>query len=522
MQRRVVVTAQIVFVTFVLLMSLLVFASDIAVASEVFFSWGVALAVLTTLLLAVALRFSGGSLWLAAIPLCDTVSIGFLHLGLPTLMAGALWVFPVLWIAASLSVIYLVAAVIIAVVFSALCVVMAGDFMPGQLVPALIILPLVLAFVGVMTQLGRRHLEQQRSRERQQESALRSALNRAQANELLLAEILDAVDFGVVRLNSAGEITMSNRAFAEFEQVIGCAHVYDADGLNRIDDAHTPLARAAVGETFTEQLVWCGLPEQGRRALATSSDVITGDTPGEFDRLLVMRDVTTQLAAIRARDDLVSSVSHELRTPMTSVLGYIDLALEGDMDPRARNYLSVAERNGHRLLELISHILESTRSDVVDIELSPETVNLETIVEATVEAQAPLAHERGIRIDATSIRPISLVLDRSRIRQVVDNILSNAIKYNSDRGCVTIHLDECDEGVALRVSDNGQGVPPHEAARVFERHFRSESARNSAVSGNGLGLAISRDIVRKHGGELTFESTPGEGTVVTMVLPKLR
>lgn len=201
-------------------------------------------------------------------------------------------------------------------------------------------------------------------------------------------------------------------------------------------------------------------------------------------------------------------------------MGYLDLVLEDDTLPSStRSRLDIVERNGDRLLELITQILEASRGDT-EVALTPEWADLAEIVAKSVEMQQLPAMERGIRVDTTGVHHQQVRIDVSRIRQVVDNMLSNAIKYNRDYGLVTISTEALADDVLLRISDTGFGVTPEELSRVFDRHFRSERVRNSSIHGNGLGLSISRDIVRQHGGELEMMSAPGEGSTLVMTLPQ--
>lgn len=240
----------------------------------------------------------------------------------------------------------------------------------------------------------------------------------------------------------------------------------------------------------------------------------------EHAQLMAARDVAEQLSAVRARNELVRAVSHDVRTPLTSVIGYIDLALdEPDLPPRVRDHLIIAERNAGYVLQLSTQILEPFAEVGTQLELDRVTANLADVVRESLEGQQIQATQRGISFELSGLREVSVSVDLLRIRQVIDNLLSNAIKYNREGGRVQIEAFECADSVVLRVSDTGVGLSPEEVPHVFERHYRSEGARASTVLGNGLGLPISRDIVRQHGGELEVSSAFGVGTTATMTLP---
>jgi signal transduction histidine kinase len=226
--------------------------------------------------------------------------------------------------------------------------------------------------------------------------------------------------------------------------------------------------------------------------------------------------------ALRAREDLVASVSHELRTPLTPILGYLELALERtDIPDDARQNLAIAERNAERLLELVTDILaiSSVSRHGVDLVLHRAPVDLATVVTAAAESLRPRAAERRIAIDLDEVRPVVADVDGHRLRQVVDNLLGNAVKYHRDGGRVEVALS-CDGVHAwLSVSDDGPGISEAEQPQLFERFFRADAVRNSSTHGSGLGLAISRDLVRAHGGEIFVQSRTGAGSTFTVRLP---
>lgn len=230
------------------------------------------------------------------------------------------------------------------------------------------------------------------------------------------------------------------------------------------------------------------------------------------------RDVTAEQEALRARDDLVASVSHELRTPLTSVLGYLELALdEDDLSERVRRYLETALGSGERLLAIIADILITSRRSRTSVEATvhPREVDALEVVRESVLALRPLAADRVIKVSVTGPDRAAVYADPGRLRQVIDNLLGNAIKFNRDGGAVDLAVTTDGEATTIEVRDTGVGIAVEDQQRVFERFFRA----SEDVAGNGLGLAITADIVRAHDGELTVTSEPGVGSTFTLVLP---
>ncbi|TFV96931.1 sensor histidine kinase [Leifsonia flava] len=470
--------------------------------------------------------------WAATLPALDIIAIVCLRFADPSLGAGLLWIFPVIWLSSYFGIIGAIGSVL-----SVCAMIITGAFLTGDpvgtlTVPSVVILPLVLAAVAASTVTAARRSAARRQLLRSQSRVLESAMIRARRQENLLADVLDAVEFGVARVGTDGEVAVMNESHGRImaaaggdilaPDAAGGAPLFAANGLTPIDAHDAPLARLQRGEEFAGMIVWVGTPGRGIALSITARRLRSG--PGAMNEGLVVvtRDVTTELAAVRARDDLVASVSHELRTPLTSIVGYLDLARDEELSEGAERYLQVADRNADRMLGLITDILAaSTAGDgPVELTIDRRSTDLASVVAASVESLAPRARENLVTIDASGIRELHAVVDAFRIRQVVDNLVTNAIKYNREGGTVTVEAGPDESGAAvITVRDTGTGIAPEEVPRLFERFFRSESVRGSSVHGSGLGLGISRDIVRRHGGELTIESALGVGTVATVRIP---
>jgi len=231
------------------------------------------------------------------------------------------------------------------------------------------------------------------------------------------------------------------------------------------------------------------------------------------------------LTTLEARDELVASVSHELRTPLTSIMGYLDLVLENpDVPAQARRDVQVAERNAERLLGITRDILaasQRTHDAHTRLELQRADADVADIVLRSSESLAPRAAERRIVIDTHAVRPLSAFVDAPRLRQVLDNLIANAIIYNREGGSLTLTTRTADADIEILVHDGGPGIRPEDVPQLFQRFYRGRAAREGNVAGTGLGLAISRDIVRAHGGDIVVDSVPGQGTTFTVRLPAL-
>jgi PAS domain S-box-containing protein len=244
----------------------------------------------------------------------------------------------------------------------------------------------------------------------------------------------------------------------------------------------------------------------------------------ERERLLAaLESQNEQLRALDTmKDEFVALVSHELRTPLTSILGYLELVLEGEageVTDDQRHFLSVVERNSRRLLRLVGDLLFVAQIEAGKLALECEAVDLGLIVSECLEAARPRAAEKRIEL-VPRIAPVPLLSgDRVRLAQLLDNLVSNAIKFTPEGGRVTVGLDHKAGSVSLEVSDTGMGIPPDEQSRLFERFFRTAGATKNAIQGTGLGLVITKAIAEAHGGRISLESEENVGTTFRVELP---
>jgi signal transduction histidine kinase len=222
----------------------------------------------------------------------------------------------------------------------------------------------------------------------------------------------------------------------------------------------------------------------------------------------------------RLKDEFISLVSHELRTPLTSIRGYIELLLEeGTFGPDQRRFLTIVDRNSERLLDLVSDLLFLAQMDAGKLAFDLQPVDLEELVAECVESSLPAAAAKDISLSAETESLPKLTGDRVRLGQVLDNLISNALKFTPDGGRVEVRLEAAGESALLEVSDTGVGLEQEEQEQLFERFFRSSRAAENAIPGTGLGLAIAKAIVERHGGRIELESAVDAGTTVRVELP---
>lgn len=330
---------------------------------------------------------------------------------------------------------------------------------------------------------------------------------------------------GMVLVGLDGRLLLANRALCD---MLG----YSADELTthgfqeltHPEDLEADLAlfeQTLDGEIDSYRIRKRYLHADGRVVWGDLSVALVRDVEGApLHFISQILDVSEQRAYEELQEEFISSVSHELRTPLASVMGYLELLCdEEDMPARMASQLSIIQRNAARLRALLTDLLQVSQARDGGLRLECRQCDLVSIAREAVQAAAPEAAlaEVGVELDAPILLRVSA--DERRIRQVLDNLISNAIKYTDPRGTVHVGLQRLEESVEVTVTDTGVGIPAHEAERIFDRFFRGTKALGRRVPGTGLGLTIVRSIVEDHGGSIAFDSEPGRGTTVTVELP---
>ncbi|MGC8874439.1 MAG: response regulator, partial [Chloroflexia bacterium] len=259
------------------------------------------------------------------------------------------------------------------------------------------------------------------------------------------------------------------------------------------------------------------------RDLAIYSAPVVTDAGEALGTVFVLRDITREVQADRAKSEFISTVSHELRTPLTAIKGYVDLLLlgsVGDLSPMQRNFLEVVRSNANRLVELINDLLDISRIETGRITLNREPVSLYELVEEVVESARTEIERKQLRLEIDVPTDLPLVqADRRRILQVLGNLVSNAYKYTPEGGRITIAARCVDDVLQVDVSDTGVGISPEDQQRLFTRFFRADNPMRDEVGGTGLGLAISKSFVEMHGGRIWVQSELNVGSTFSFTLP---
>jgi len=326
--------------------------------------------------------------------------------------------------------------------------------------------------------------------------------------------------FRVLELNPAACATLG----VATTEAIGasCVEILRCCNLNKTELCHTsncPHMRVLQQKQ----------PLPNEELLIANTEVNASVTPvnagdGRVYVVFTARDVSALKVANRIRANFVSMVSHELRTPLNSVHGFVDLLLQGhmgDLTAEQQKYLGYAQEGVQQLISIAEDILFMTRSDVGQFEIRQEKVNLRVLARQVVSSLEPQVHKAGVVIDKDIPSPSPfLYVDPQRMKQVLNNLVMNAIKYTPPGGTITLRAHPYDEHfIMIAIEDTGYGIPADDRPHVFERFYHSNHNRQSKMGGYGLGLSIAKLIVEQHGGMIDFDTILEKGTTFYFTAP---
>lgn len=353
-----------------------------------------------------------------------------------------------------------------------------------------------------------------------------------------LSELAALLELTIENINEAVMLIDENRRIVLWNQA--CVDLFDlpddvADrGADFMGMVHLLAGRGELGPGSVDEIV---AESERRIELYGYRDRIIHRidghildvryTPIDGGRfLLTARDVTEERTAARFKDELIATVSHELRTPLTAIsgsLGLLNAGLAGDLPERAAGLVEVAHRNSDRLGRLINDLLDMDKLGAGKLEFRFVETELGPMLEEVVEQNIPYALNFGVGIRLMlPDTPVTAEIDPDRIGQVITNLLSNAAKFSPPGADVTVQLSLSFDSVKVSVIDRGRGMSPEFRRRLFTRFAQEDRSSERGQAGTGLGLAISKSIVDYHGGRISVESIPGEGTRFDVSLPLRR
>ncbi|BAD65245.1 two-component sensor histidine kinase [Shouchella clausii KSM-K16] len=345
---------------------------------------------------------------------------------------------------------------------------------------------------------------------------------RHQAQQDRMAALIDHMGSALLFMNVRGDVVLLNQTT---EQVF---EVDSSDWLSK------PYYHVFPSQPLIQFVQLVYMTEKKQRSLIEWTkhfstrvyDVYGAPVMADSGRLrgvtLVMHDITEQKKLEQVRKDFVANVSHELKTPVTSIKGFAETLLDGAIDDPvlSKQFTEIIWKESDRLQMLIVDLLELSKIENAQFKLDLEDMSLKDITEDVFELVRGKAEEKGMHLHIQEQGSSVIEGDWQRLKQVVLNLVSNAISYTPSGGHVTVALKEQKDAVVLKVQDTGIGIDPKETLRIFERFYRVDRARSRNSGGTGLGLAIVKHLAEAHHAKIEVQSEEGKGTEFSLTFPK--
>ncbi|ANE46052.1 histidine kinase [Paenibacillus swuensis] len=349
---------------------------------------------------------------------------------------------------------------------------------------------------------------------------LQEALSINEEEKEKLSSILANLSDGVVATDTLGQVILMNRRAMQMLKVApGRVEGTRLAGLlGMAPEAMRPFLQ---GNRSTVPLELH--PEEEPLLVRVTFTPIQSREKGVTGSIAVLQDVTEQEELEQSRREFVANVSHELRTPLTTIKSYLEALDDGAMEDAtlAKRFIGVTRNETERMIRLVTDLLHLSRLDSSKSAIQREETNVLEMLEEVADRFAFQLKQKSIRLRVIRGEGVERArIDRDQVDQVLDNLVSNAIKYMPDGGQIELSARKPDAAtVEIAVKDTGIGIPKKDLGRIFDRFYRVDKARSRNMGGTGLGLSIAREIVKAHGGTIALESEINQGTKVSFTLP---
>ena len=467
--------------------------------------------------------------WLMSVAIIDVLIIALLRSALSESEPGLsiLVLIPTLWLAYTFGIAGVVVAIISDYLVALLPSVLTGAWphTPSAWGSATLI-PAVVSGVSIVVYLAARHINTQQNELRRAHDELTASVQRQHDSESTALAVINNAGAGITFYDETGTILLTNATARALVLLAGGATtnevspsllVFEEDRTTPVPSSEQVVARAGRGDMESGKIVWVGAGPNQRAVRITSRHVLRSS--GELiGTLVTSQDVTELKEALDARDEFLRTISHELRTPLASVIGYLELiedSIDLERESVAQSF-GIIQRNSQRLLSLINSLITEAHGRPAPIRLP---VSVADIAATALDRASATAAKAGITVLATRVDEVTAELDAGEIGEVLDQLLSNAIKFTERGGTVSLGVVREGAEVVIRVEDTGMGIPDDERSHIFERFFRGAAAREAVIAGTGLGLSTVKQIVDTHTGTIRPESIRPHGTAMVVRLP---
>ncbi|MGD0597962.1 MAG: ATP-binding protein [Sedimentisphaerales bacterium] len=337
-----------------------------------------------------------------------------------------------------------------------------------------------------------------------------------------LEAILSSMAEGVIAVDSDGRVVSINKKAAQLLEIDGVSATgYIIEEVIRNVDIQRFMRYTLMSSAPTEEDIT--LSAEQPVSLRARGTYLTDHQGNKSGAVIVLSDMTRMQRLENIRRDFVANVSHELRTPITSIKGFVETLLDGAINEpeQARRFLNIIAGHTDRLMAIIEDLLSLSRleEDGQTRMIAMEHLKVRSVLESAVELSGPKAGDKKIKIDIDCDDDLEALINPTLLEQAVLNLVDNAIKYSPAESTIQIIARAAEKEVIIAVKDSGCGIEKSHLSRIFERFYVVDKARTRKLGGTGLGLAIVKHITNLHGGSVTVESSPGQGSTFTIHLP---
>ncbi len=323
----------------------------------------------------------------------------------------------------------------------------------------------------------------------------------------VIKAILNAINSPVMLIDSEGNIIWKNLNVNSIQSMVLASNIKDLsiniNDIRKLTAPDIPYKQELYIEEKDYLLI-----------ITIPADVST-------NYVCIFNDITEFKKLDRLKTDLIRTVSHEIRTPLTMIQLDCDIGKEmGDLQTAIKSFDSISAKT-EELTTLVSEFLDLSKLEANMIELSFEDINICNLLQTTVDSMTELANQKEIKImpDIDECENACVKGDSIRLKQVFINIISNAIKYSPENTSIRVLATRDESSVLVSIIDQGFGIPDDEIDKIFDRFYRVKTSETKKITGSGLGLAITKKIITMHNGKINVKSSPGKGSVFTVILP---
>jgi signal transduction histidine kinase len=278
------------------------------------------------------------------------------------------------------------------------------------------------------------------------------------------------------------------------------------------------------GNGFTQKNLDVSLKQFGKEQILHISYLpLLSSEESVLGNVIIVKNITAAQLAKENQSDFIAHVAHELRTPLTTITSYVEMLMDDEVSDRDTkiDFYNTINDEANRLARLISNLLNISKIETGSLTINKDMIKTREFLEDIVHSIEPQAISRNINLESILPDKLSaLVVEKDLLRVSILNILGNAIKYTPKGRSITFKVVENDNHIEVNISDTGYGISEEELPHIFDKFFRSSDEQIKQHTGNGLGLALSREIIRLHDGKIEVSSKLGQGTQFKLTLPR--